>query len=143
MEKKILLPELPSKEENIIVKPTKAERKQKYENKKANVNKSKKDIKERKPIKTDHKILKSAINGMVNDITLYNENFTSYLSYTDYKAKFNNNVLVEMKSELDYFDIPYVNTELLSNTIEFSLIDIFKNDNKKHNIYANIVYNIL
>ena len=74
MEKKILLPELPSIGEDIIVKPTKTERKQKYENKKANVNKSKKDIRERKPIKNDHKILKSAINGMVKDIILYNEN---------------------------------------------------------------------
>ena len=45
MEKKILLPELPSIEEDIIVKPTKTERKQKYENKKANVNKSKKILK--------------------------------------------------------------------------------------------------
>jgi hypothetical protein len=42
MEKKILLPELPSIEEDIIVKPTKVERKQKYENKKEIVNKSKK-----------------------------------------------------------------------------------------------------
>ena len=25
---------------------------------------------------------------MVNDITLYNENFTLYLTYADYKAKY-------------------------------------------------------
>ena len=55
MEKKSLLPELPSIEENIVFKPTKAERKQNYEIKKASVNKSKKDIKELKPIKNDHK----------------------------------------------------------------------------------------
>ena len=65
VDKKILLPELPSIGEDIIVKPTKTERKQKYENKKANVNKSKKDIIERKPIKNDQKFLKLAINGMV------------------------------------------------------------------------------
>ena len=44
-----------------------------------------------------------------------------------------------MINELDYFPIPYVNKELLINTIEFSLIDILKKDNKQHNIYTNIV----
>ena len=44
-----------------------------------------------------------------------------------------------MINELDYFTIPYINKELLINTIEIPLIDILKNDNKQHNIYANIV----
>ena len=43
LQKKSLLPELPSSiEENIVFKPTKAERQQKYEIKKLNVNNSKK-----------------------------------------------------------------------------------------------------
>ena len=65
---------------------------------------------------------------MVNDITLYNENFTLYLKYVDYKAKYdvkNNDVFIEMINELDYFPIPYVNKELLSDTIEFSFFYIF------------------
>ena len=88
---------------------------------------------------------------MVNDITLYNENFTLYLTYTEYKVdflkhkaqnKYNdefNDQFIGMTSEIDYFPIPYVNKELLSNTIGISLIDIVRNDNKKYNIYANIV----
>ena len=31
---------------------------------------------------------------MVNDITLYNENFTLYLTYSDYKAKYDEKIMM-------------------------------------------------
>jgi len=50
-----------------------------------------------------------------------------------------NDEFIDMINELDYYPMPYVNKELLSNTIEISLIDILRNDNKKYNMYANFV----
>ena len=74
---------------------------------------------------------------MINDITLYYENFTLHLTYEEYIAKFDEYKVYGIRNEFEYFPIPYVNEELLINTIEILLIDIIKNDNKQHNIYAN------
>ena len=75
--------------------------------KKARVNTRKKDIIEHKPLKNDWKIYKQAINGLINDITLYTENFTLHLAYAEYKAKFNENKFYDefndIVDELDYF----------------------------------------
>ena len=86
MEKKKFMQALPEKEPEpeIIIKPTKVERKEKYENKKKAVKESKTEIKPREIKKNDRKIYKQALNNNVVDIDIYNDKFTIEKTYDMY-----------------------------------------------------------
>ena len=165
MEKKKFIQALPEiePEPEIIIKPTKVERKEKYENKKKAVKESKTEIKPREIKKNDRKIYKQALNNNIVDIDIYNDKFTIEKTYNLYLKEQNEirerriNEIKNM-SERDriimlsdindttskipkdeYIPINIPNKELLCDTIESNLIDILINNKKEYNIFANIV----
>ena len=73
------LPEI-EPEQEIIIKPSKAERKEKYEKKKKAVKESKTEVKPHELKKNDCKIHKQALNGTFNDIDIIDDKFTLILN---------------------------------------------------------------
>ena len=161
MEKKKVIQALPEiePEQEIIIKPSKAERKAKYEKKKKAVKESKTEVKPHELKKNDSKIHKQALNGTFNDIDIINDKFTIILNFSDY-IEYLRNIHDSDKTETyfehindmekekekymkDYVPIHIPNEELLVSTIVFNLTDLLLSDKKEHNIYANIVINYM
>ena len=135
------LPEI-EPEQEIIIKPTKVQRKEKYENKKKAVKESKTEVKPRELKKYDRKVYKQALNGNVTDIDIYNDKFTIEKTYAMYLNEIEENKeksrkeledlsgeerifmesIIDDKTEIipedQYIPINIPNTELLGDTVK-------------------------
>ena len=160
MEKKKIIQAFPEIEiePEIIIKPTKAQRKEKYENKKKAIKEAKTDVKPRELKKNDRKVYKQALNSNVTDIDIYNDKFTIEKTYAMYLNEIEENKeksrkeledisgeeMIIMESIIDdkteiipedqYIPINIPNTELLGDTVETNLTDILINNKKEYNI---------